>query len=142
MPQRIALLIVPLAAALRPRPSTPPPRTARLTPTLTTRSPLRPRPSTSPPRSPLSPLVDVLPPKVRAEGPTGLAGYSAVELCWWGAPAAFTYLAVDGSVADTAAVLEAAKAPFLAALLFWPNSWFRNGVAIRIARVLQRRPMP
>ena len=115
MLRRVALLSVRLAAALRP---------------------------SSPPRSPLSPLVDVLPPKVRAEGPAGLVGYSFVELCWWGAPAA--YVAAQGADAslDAAAILEAAKAPFLLALLFWPNSWFRNGASIRIARVLQRRPMP
>ena len=63
-------------------------------------------------------------------------GYSTVELFWWGIPAAVTLQTAVAT--DTATLLEAAKAPFLVALLFWPNSWFRNGLSIRIARILSK----
>ena len=85
-------------------------------------------------RPPRAPLVDALPPAVRAEGARGLAAYSAVELCWWGAPASYAFASAGG---DASLILESAKAPFLVALLLWPNSWFRNGLAVKIARLLE-----
>ena len=35
--------------------------------------------------------------------------------------------------------LEAAKVPFLVAVIFWPNSWLRNGIVVRLARIIISR---
>ena len=81
----------------------------------------------------------ILPPKLREYGAFGLIAYSAVELVWWGAPFCLAARSAGGfPTAETLdAFADAAKAPFLGAVLLWPNSWLRNGAAARGAAILR-----
>ena len=90
--------------------------------------------ATSPTR--LRPIAHIVPPKVAEYGAYGLAAYGAVELCWWGLPIGYALRSVDGAL-TVDAFFEVAKAPLCAALILWPNSWFRNGVACRLAAALR-----
>ena len=81
------------------------------------------------------PIAHIVPPKVAEFGAYGLAAYGAVELCWWGLPIGYALRICDVLTVD--AFFEVAKAPLCAALILWPNSWFRNGVACRLAAALR-----
>ena len=89
----------------------------------------------APPPSRRRTIARIVPPKVAEYGAYGLAAYSAVELCWWGLPIGYALRSVDVLTVDS--FLEVAKAPLLAAVFLWPNSWFRNGVSCKIAGALR-----
>ena len=103
-------------------------------------SPSRPTRPLSPQQRRRSVVVaggSILPPKLREYGTYGLVAYGFVELAWWGAPCAVAYQTLGAPPASLAELLEAGKPAFLAAVLLWPNSWFRNGVAARGAELLR-----
>ena len=103
-------------------------------------SPPRPTRQLSPQQRRRSVVVaggSILPPKLREYGSYGLVAYGFVELLWWGAPCAVACRALGAPPASLPELLEAGKPAFLGAVLLWPNSWFRNGVAARGAELLR-----
>jgi len=85
--------------------------------------------------------AEILPPALRKYGTAGLISYSAVEVAFWGTPLTYSttkFAAEQGGVLPSLSTLPVffdhdLKVPLLIALLLWPNSWIRNGVAARLA---------
>ena len=74
-------------------------------------------------------------------GERGIVAYVIVELAYWSLVPAVGYLIMqqqddDVSTASLVDFVQYCKAPLLVALLLWPNSWIRNGLAVRLAALL------